>query len=104
PRFRCPRPGCRLPARGSVTSAADGIAGGDADGALLSLRPTCALILHQRLGPSKKKWAATSLHDDALAILLPERVADAVDLAQVLRFLERAVLVAILHDLLGEPA
>src|ERR1051326_1928876 len=45
-----------------------------------------------------------SLHDDALAILLPERVAHAVDLAKIVRLLELSVLVAILHDLLREAA
>src|SRR6266849_158292 len=48
--------------------------------------------------------AKVLLGHDPLAIPLPDAVADAFDLADLIRLLERAVAVAVLHDLLGDLA
>src|SRR5215813_6971236 len=72
--------------------------------ALLSPRPTLgSSYITDGARPRKSRHRA-SLHADPLAILLEHTVADTINAAEIFRLLERAVLLAILHDLLGEAA
>ncbi len=63
--------------------------------------PVCAptdfgVIVHEAAAAEKH----FSLHDDPPRVLLEHRLADAVDLLQILRLLERTVGIAVVDDLL----
>src|SRR5262249_17581629 len=62
-----------------------------------------ALIVPPAFSLAKQKLGSL-LHDDTIAIALPEARADALDLAQILAALERPVLLAVVDDALGHGA